>query len=130
MISGGQFVARLAKHFGLLTKERLQGLTAWVPARPARQERGVGGVAKEALVASGGSDEDEEMPQAVPPLPRTQGERIARLEDEVHGMHEELQGQREVLDSMAHEFFMFSTWIITSLTRFMDRAGVPYTRYS
>nr|GEU56781.1 hypothetical protein [Tanacetum cinerariifolium] len=27
MISGGQFVARLAEHFGLLTKERLQGLT-------------------------------------------------------------------------------------------------------
>nr|GEY19053.1 hypothetical protein [Tanacetum cinerariifolium] len=27
MISGGQFVARIAEHFGLLTKERLQGLT-------------------------------------------------------------------------------------------------------
>ncbi|GKE93632.1 hypothetical protein Tco_1574727, partial [Tanacetum coccineum] len=30
MISGGQFVARLAKHFGLLTEERLQGLTVIV----------------------------------------------------------------------------------------------------
>ncbi|GKD28230.1 hypothetical protein Tco_1239008, partial [Tanacetum coccineum] len=30
MISGGQFVARLAEHFGLLTKERLQGLTVIV----------------------------------------------------------------------------------------------------
>ncbi|GJW91904.1 hypothetical protein Tco_0169457 [Tanacetum coccineum] len=27
MIFGGQFIARLAEHFGLLTKERLQGLT-------------------------------------------------------------------------------------------------------
>ncbi|GKA87264.1 hypothetical protein Tco_0808975 [Tanacetum coccineum] len=27
MISGGQFVARLAEHFGLLTEERLKGLT-------------------------------------------------------------------------------------------------------
>ncbi|GKC86967.1 hypothetical protein Tco_1147616, partial [Tanacetum coccineum] len=106
MISRGQFVARLAEHFGLLTKERLQGLTmivrdlpvidmaelvrlqicvelddtwAWVPARPARQEGDAGGVAEEAPVAPEGGDEDEEMPQAMPPSPRTQGERIARL---------------------------------------------------
>ncbi|GKF93651.1 hypothetical protein Tco_0283351 [Tanacetum coccineum] len=30
MISGSQFVARLAEHFGLLTEERLQGLTVIV----------------------------------------------------------------------------------------------------
>ncbi|GKA34240.1 hypothetical protein Tco_0720669 [Tanacetum coccineum] len=74
LIFGGQFVARLAKHFGLLTKERLQGLTvtapalfiidmaelvrlqirvefgdtwAWVPAGPARLEGDTRGVAKE-----------------------------------------------------------------------------------
>ncbi|GJZ73493.1 hypothetical protein Tco_0637639 [Tanacetum coccineum] len=106
------FVARLAKHFGLFTEERLWGLTvivqdlhvidmaelvrlhicvklddtwAWVPTGPARQEGDVGGVAEEDLVALGGGDEDEEIPQAVPPPPRTQGERIARLEEEVHG---------------------------------------------
>ncbi|GJV85769.1 hypothetical protein Tco_1525667 [Tanacetum coccineum] len=89
MISGGQFVAHLAEHFGLLTEERLQGLTvivkdlpdidmaelvtlqicielddtwAWVPAGPARQEGNVGGVAEEAPVAPKGGDEDEEMP--------------------------------------------------------------------
>ncbi|GJU12829.1 hypothetical protein Tco_1135225 [Tanacetum coccineum] len=39
-----------------------------------------------------GDDKDEEMPQVVPPSPRTQGERIARLEGEVHGMREALQG--------------------------------------
>ncbi|GKF62024.1 hypothetical protein Tco_0182078, partial [Tanacetum coccineum] len=31
LISGGQFVARLAKHFRLLTKERLRGLTVIAP---------------------------------------------------------------------------------------------------
>ncbi|GJW89693.1 hypothetical protein Tco_0167246 [Tanacetum coccineum] len=38
-ISGGQFVARLAEHFGLLTVEILGGLTtwAWVSIRPERQ---------------------------------------------------------------------------------------------
>ncbi|GJU21106.1 hypothetical protein Tco_1154448 [Tanacetum coccineum] len=103
MISGGQYVARLAEHFGLLTEERLQGLTAWVPTRPARQKEGARGVAEEAPIAPGGGDEDEEMPQA---------------------------GQREVLDSMARDFSRFSTWTITSLARMMDMAGVPYTRYS
>ncbi|GKA09818.1 hypothetical protein Tco_0689251 [Tanacetum coccineum] len=80
LISGRQFVARLAKHFGLLTKERLQGLTVTAHALhigPAMQEGDAGGVAEEALVASGGGDEDEEMPRTVPLLPRTQGERIA-----------------------------------------------------
>ncbi|GKG41522.1 hypothetical protein Tco_0473273, partial [Tanacetum coccineum] len=85
-------------------------------------EGGAGGVVQEALVALGGDDEDKEMPQAVP------CKRITRLEKEVHGMREALQGQREVLDSMAHDFSRFSTWTITSLSRLMDRAGVPYTR--
>ncbi|GKE79463.1 hypothetical protein Tco_1545583, partial [Tanacetum coccineum] len=77
-ISGRQFVARLAEHFGLLTEERLQG--------PARQKGDAGGVVEEAPMALGGGDEDEEMSQAVPPPPKTQVERIARLEEEVHGM--------------------------------------------
>ncbi|GJR15610.1 hypothetical protein Tco_0798262 [Tanacetum coccineum] len=75
---------------------------AWVPAGPARQEGDPGGVAEEAPVAPGGGDEDKEMPQAVPPPPRTQGERISQLEEET----------------------------VTSLSRMMDMAGVTYTRYS
>nr|GEX82305.1 hypothetical protein [Tanacetum cinerariifolium] len=89
MISKGQYVARLAEHFGLLTEERLQSLTvislalpiidmaelvrlqlcfelddtwAWVPTGPARQEGGTQGVDEEVSVAPGGGDEDEEMP--------------------------------------------------------------------
>ncbi|GKA78048.1 hypothetical protein Tco_0784585, partial [Tanacetum coccineum] len=34
LISGGQFVARLAEHFGLLIEERLQGLTVTTPTLP------------------------------------------------------------------------------------------------
>ncbi|GKD95106.1 hypothetical protein Tco_1374943, partial [Tanacetum coccineum] len=64
---------------------------AWVPTGPARHEGGSGGVIEEALIAQGGGDEDEEMPQAVPSPLRTQGERIAPLEEEVHGMREALQ---------------------------------------
>nr|GEU60985.1 hypothetical protein [Tanacetum cinerariifolium] len=89
---------------------------------PARKEGDARGVDEEALAALGGGDEDEDMPQAVPPPPRTQGKRIARLEEEVHGMCEALQGQREVLDIMDCDFSRFTTWTITSLTRFMDKA--------
>ncbi|GJS95776.1 hypothetical protein Tco_0802744 [Tanacetum coccineum] len=132
-ISYGQFIARLAEHFRLLTEERLQGLMVTAPAHPiidmAELEVDVGGVAKEVLVAPGGGDKDEEIPQAMPPPPRTQGERIAQLEEEVHGMEEVLQGQREVLDSMSRNFSRFTTWTVTSLSRMMDRAGVTYTRY-
>nr|GEX17657.1 hypothetical protein [Tanacetum cinerariifolium] len=105
MISEGQYVARLAKHFGLLTEERIQGLTVIAPVLPiidmAKLEGDAKGVTKEAAVAPRGGDEDKEMPEAVLPPPRTQGERIAR----------------------------FTTWIITSLIRMMDKAGVPYMRY-
>ncbi|GJU73034.1 hypothetical protein Tco_1264439 [Tanacetum coccineum] len=119
LISGGQFIC-----------VKLEDTWAWVPAGPARQEGDVEGVAEEAPVALGGGDEDEEMPQAVPPPPRTQGERIARLEEEVHGMREVLQGQREVLDNMDLDFSRFTTWTVTSLSRMMDMAGVTYTRYT
>ncbi|GKD23159.1 hypothetical protein Tco_1224862 [Tanacetum coccineum] len=134
MIFGGQYIARLAEHFGLLTEVRLQGLTVISLALSiidmAELEGDTRGVTEEALVAPRGGDEDEEMPQAVPPPPRTQGKRISILEEEVHGMREALQGQREVLDSMACDFSRFTTWTVTSLARLMDRAGVPYTRYS
>ncbi|GKB56032.1 hypothetical protein Tco_0912218 [Tanacetum coccineum] len=119
LIYGSQFVARLAEHFGLLTEERLRGLTVitpalsvidmnelvrlqicmeiddtwdWVAQGPKRQPNAAAGAhkaAEDALVV------DDDMPQAVPPPPRTQGERIARLEEEL-----------------------------------MDRAGVAYTSYS
>ncbi|GKB29263.1 hypothetical protein Tco_0868664, partial [Tanacetum coccineum] len=120
LTSGGKFVARLAVHFGLLIEERLYGLT----------EGDARGIAEEAPVAPGGGDEDDEIPQAVPPPPKTQNERITRLEEELHGMREALWGQRVVLNSMARDFSRFTTWTVTSLTRLMDRAGVPYTRYS
>nr|GEY35597.1 hypothetical protein [Tanacetum cinerariifolium] len=94
----------------------------YVLARPARQEGDAGGVTKEVPVAPGGGDEDEEMPQAMSPLPRTQGKMISKLEEEVHGMREALWGQREVLDNMARDFSRFTTWTVTSLARLMDRA--------
>ncbi|GJY69369.1 hypothetical protein Tco_0472351 [Tanacetum coccineum] len=76
------------------------------------------------------SEDQYEMPQAVSPPHKTQGERITRLEEKVHGIREVLQGQKEVLDSMARDLSRFTTWTVTSLSRMMNRASVTYTRYS
>ncbi|GKE15022.1 hypothetical protein Tco_1422599 [Tanacetum coccineum] len=56
--------------------------------------------------------------------------RMARLEEEMHGMREALGEQREVLDSMARDFTRFTTWMITSLSLMIDRSRVRYTSYS
>nr|GEW35476.1 hypothetical protein [Tanacetum cinerariifolium] len=55
---------------------------------------------------------------------------LYRLEEEVHGMQEVLQGQREVLDNMARDFSRFTTWTITSRAWLIDKDGVPYMKYS
>ncbi|GJT82289.1 hypothetical protein Tco_1056631 [Tanacetum coccineum] len=60
----------LARYLRLFASRRKQG------AMISR-----GGVDEEALVAPGGGDEDDEIPQAMPSPPRTQGERIAQLEE-------------------------------------------------
>ncbi|GKB52155.1 hypothetical protein Tco_0902908, partial [Tanacetum coccineum] len=106
-ISRGQFVARLVEHFGLLTAEILGGLTlddtwAWVAMRPERQPDVAAGalaVAEDAPAVDEGDQED------------------------VHEIHGALTEQREVIDAMARDFSIFSTWVTTGLGRMMDRAG-------
>ncbi|GJX96981.1 hypothetical protein Tco_0352779 [Tanacetum coccineum] len=135
-ISGGQFVARLPEHFGLLTAEILRGLTvidlelpiidmgelvrlqicmevddtwAWVAMGPERQPDATAGspeVAQDASIIDEGGQAD--------PTP-------------IRGA---LTEQREVIDAMAHDFSRFSTWAITGLARMMDKAGVAYVPYS
>ncbi|GJY26630.1 hypothetical protein Tco_0401356 [Tanacetum coccineum] len=119
-ISGGQFVARLAKHFGLLTDEILGGLKVIAPehqmidmAELPDAAAGAPVVAQDALI-------DDEGGQA----------RMAKLEEDVHEIHGALTEQREVLDTMTRDFSRFSTWVTTGLGRMMDRAGVTYTPYS
>nr|GEU79512.1 zinc finger, CCHC-type [Tanacetum cinerariifolium] len=72
LTSSGQFVAQLAKHFRLLIEERLYGLTVTSPALPIID------MIELALVAPEGGDEDEEIPQAIPPPPRTQVGKLSR----------------------------------------------------
>ncbi|GKF02490.1 hypothetical protein Tco_0029413 [Tanacetum coccineum] len=104
LISRGQFVARLAEHFGLLTKERLRGLTiiiddtwAWVALGPESQPDVAAGApeaAKDALAVDKGDQAvpaPVQTPQQPPPPPppaagRTMPQRLGRLEEEVQGL--------------------------------------------
>ncbi|GJR15904.1 retrovirus-related pol polyprotein from transposon TNT 1-94 [Tanacetum coccineum] len=108
-ISGGQFVALLAEHFGLLIAEILGGLIIyeqfddtwdWVAMGPERRHdtaTGAPGVAQDALVIDEGGQADPAPVQAPPPLPppplpppaaaRTMPQRMARLKEDVHKIH-------------------------------------------
>ncbi|GKC79296.1 hypothetical protein Tco_1130070, partial [Tanacetum coccineum] len=81
MISGWQFVARLAEHFGLLMEERIQGLTPW-------DQRGT----------------------PPPAAARTMPQRMAKLEEDVHEIHGALAEQREVIGAMARDFSRLTVW--------------------
>ncbi|GKF11254.1 hypothetical protein Tco_0049180 [Tanacetum coccineum] len=141
MISGGQFIARLAEHFGLLTEERLQGLTMIVRDLPVIDMAelvvavGTPVVAEDALVLDEGALavlEPAQVPQAPPTAgpARIMEQRLSRLEEDVHGIRGALGEKREVLESMAQDFSRFTTWTVTRLLRMMDQARVRYTRYS
>nr|GEU87257.1 hypothetical protein [Tanacetum cinerariifolium] len=84
MISGSQFVFCIAKHFKLLTKERLWGLT--VASGPERQPDVAAG-APEAGVANEGA--------LTIPTP---------IQEDMHEIRGAPGEQRDVLDSMARDF--------------------------
>ncbi|GJY91986.1 hypothetical protein Tco_0507768 [Tanacetum coccineum] len=143
-IFGGQFIARLAEQFGLLTAEILGGLTviapelliidmaelvglqiyeqlddtwAWVAMGPERQPDAT-------------ADTLGVAPPPPPAASRTMPQRMARLEEDVHEIRGALTKQHEVIDAMARDFSRFCTWTTTSLIQMMDRAGVKYMSYS
>ncbi|GKD03769.1 hypothetical protein Tco_1178743 [Tanacetum coccineum] len=110
MISGDQFVSRLAEYFGLLTEQRLQGLMFIAPDLPVIDMAELRNTAPGAPeVVSGAPVVDEGVPAVLAPVhapqpppaagpAKTLPQRVARLEEEVHGMREALGEQRDVLD--------------------------------
>ncbi|GKB78911.1 hypothetical protein Tco_0945806 [Tanacetum coccineum] len=142
MIYGGKFVARLAKHFGLVTKEMLQGLTmivrelsvinmaelvrlqiyediddtcAWVASGLERQLDATAGAPRAAEDAPAADEGDQ---------------RMARLEEDMHEIRGALVEQREVIDVMARDFSRFTVWAAGGITQLLDSTGASYTSYS
>ncbi|GJS70484.1 hypothetical protein Tco_0703325 [Tanacetum coccineum] len=103
LITRGQFVARLAEHFGLLTEERLQCLTVIAPALPVIDiaklpdaAAGAPEATKDAPVVDEGGQAvpaPVQAPQQPPPPPpatgRTMPQRLGRLEEEVQGLQQD-----------------------------------------
>nr|GEU60295.1 hypothetical protein [Tanacetum cinerariifolium]GEU60377.1 hypothetical protein [Tanacetum cinerariifolium] len=132
LISGGQFVARLAEHFRLLTKERLRGLTAWVTMGLKRQPDAAAGAPRfgqDDLVTDEGDQAVPKPVQEPPPPPataRTMPQRMARLEEDVHKIREALADQREVIGTMARDFLRFTVWAANGIAQLLDSARVAY----
>ncbi|GJW47033.1 hypothetical protein Tco_0078679 [Tanacetum coccineum] len=129
-ISGGQFVARLAKHFGLLTAEILEGLTVIAPelliidmGKLVRLQICIEVDDIWAWVTMG----LERQPDAAAGAPR-----VAQDAPIVN------EGVRHLYRHHHHHQLLpepclrgwFSTWVITGLARMMDRARVAYMPYS
>nr|GEV73691.1 hypothetical protein [Tanacetum cinerariifolium] len=110
MIYGGQFVARLAKNFLLLTEERLQGLMVIVRDLPMIDMTEL----VRLQIYYSDTHTAPQLPTAGPA--RTMSQRLGMLEDDVHGLRGALGKQREVLDCMACDFSRFTTWTITGLS--------------
>ncbi|GJY31920.1 hypothetical protein Tco_0415415 [Tanacetum coccineum] len=117
-ISGGQFVARLAEYFGLLTAKILGGLTVIAPELPIidmeRQPNAVAGVhavAEDAPIVDEGGQviRTHLRTTTTTSLDRDLPQRMARLEEDVHKIRGVLTEQREVINAMARDFSRFST---------------------
>ncbi|GJT21909.1 hypothetical protein Tco_0891846 [Tanacetum coccineum] len=119
-MSSGQFVARLVEHFGLLTEERLQGLTVVVRDLLMIDidqivRLWIWGLKEDDQAVSAPADAAQ-APLAAAPAPRTMSLRMARLEEEIHVLHESLREQRIVLDVMSQNFSRFTTWTVGRLS--------------
>ncbi|GJW78962.1 hypothetical protein Tco_0140644 [Tanacetum coccineum] len=129
-ISGGQFVARLAEHFGLLSAEILRGLTVIAPKLP---------IIDMAELDAPGVDEgvqaDPAPVQAPPPPPpppaaaRTMPQRMDILEEDVHKIRRALVEQCGVIGALARDFSRLTVWAASGIAQLLDSARVTYTPY-
>ncbi|GJV04001.1 hypothetical protein Tco_1337570, partial [Tanacetum coccineum] len=123
-ISGGQFMGRLAQHFGLLTAEILGGLTAWVAMGPERQPDAMDGAPAIAEDAPAIDEGDQaipapmQAPQQPPPPPvaaRTMPQRLGRLEEEVQGLCRDVGSLRGLVEKSTTDQGRFTMWMMSEL---------------
>ncbi|GJV25046.1 hypothetical protein Tco_1377741 [Tanacetum coccineum] len=110
LISGGQFVARLAEHFGLLMKERLQGLAVIAPALSV-------------------IDMAELVRLQICMEINDTWAWVAILEEDVYEIRGALAEQREVIGAMARDFLRFTIWAASGIAQLLDFSRVTYTPY-
>ncbi|GJX20796.1 hypothetical protein Tco_0223473 [Tanacetum coccineum] len=130
-ISGGQFVARLADHFGLLTAEVAMG--------PERQPDAAAGAPADAedtpIVDKGGQTipapiQAPQQPPLPPPAPaRTIPQMLGRLEEDVQGLRRDVGSLRGLVEISMTNQGRFSTWLMTCMTQLMDASELTYQAF-
>ncbi|GJW41714.1 hypothetical protein Tco_0067559, partial [Tanacetum coccineum] len=60
------------------------------------------------------------QPPLVVAQSRTMPQRMARLEEEVHGLRKSLDEQREVMDVIARDFSRFTVWAASGISQLLD----------
>ncbi|GKA19972.1 hypothetical protein Tco_0699887 [Tanacetum coccineum] len=140
-IFGGQFVARLADHFGLLTAEILGGLTVIAPELPVidmaelvRLQISVELDDTWAWVAMGPERQPDVATGAPPPPPppapvRTIPQRLGRLEEDVQGLRRDVGSLLGLMERSMTNQGRFSTWLMTCMTQLMDASGLTYQAF-
>ncbi|GKA30998.1 hypothetical protein Tco_0717303 [Tanacetum coccineum] len=125
-MSEGYFIGRLAKHFGLISEEGLMGFSVIAHVIPVID---LDKLVKLNIYAIPALVQAPQPPSAALQT-RTMPQSIARLEEEVYGIQESLAEQREVMETMARDFFRFTVWAASSLSQLLDATGATYKRYS
>ncbi|GKB27641.1 hypothetical protein Tco_0867042 [Tanacetum coccineum] len=120
------------KYLRLFTEEKLQGLTVIVRDLP---EIDMAELICEELDDTEGAPDVVKGDQAIsapvqapqpPPAARTISQRLARLEEDVHGIQVSLREQREVVDAMARDFSRFTVWAAKGISQLLDSARATY----
>ncbi|GKE69978.1 hypothetical protein Tco_1528050, partial [Tanacetum coccineum] len=117
----GQFVARLAEHFGLLTAEILGGLTIIAPEFPIID------MAELAVLAP--VHAPQQPPPPPPPGDRSVPQRLGRLEEDVQGLRRDVGSLRGLVERSMTDQGRFSTWMMTCIMQLMDASGLAYQAF-
>ncbi|GJY88161.1 hypothetical protein Tco_0502789 [Tanacetum coccineum] len=115
-ISGGQFVALLAEHFGLLTMEILGGLTV------IALELSIIDMAELAL--------EQPAPPSPPASARTMPQRLGRLEEEEQGLRRDVGTLRGLVERSMTDQGRFSTCMMSCMSQLMDIVWLTLPRHS
>ncbi|GJZ88137.1 hypothetical protein Tco_0659919 [Tanacetum coccineum] len=132
-MSGGHFIARLGL-VRLRIYDRLGDVVTWVAMGLERQQvRATAGathvdpkVAQEGVQADPTLVEVAQMPQATASAPGRVGDRLQRLEEEVHKLGEIVVQQGVLIDRLSTDQSRFATWMIGRMTQLMDASSLRY----
>ncbi|GJW68178.1 hypothetical protein Tco_0122602 [Tanacetum coccineum] len=125
-ISEGQFVARMAERFGILTVEILGGLTVIAPKLPGCRFLRM-------LLLLMRVTKMFRHPCKPPPPPsaaaRTIPQRLGRLEEDVQGLRRDVGSLRGLMKRSMTDQGRFSTWMISCMAQLMDASGLTYQAF-